>query len=140
MSRYKTQQNGYRFDKFIFWGFTLFCIIIVGSLIYINGIESQPYFKCKIAECPNPFYSELTHKCSYAFGFIKCKIKHDSWMDKKLLPKGEYGKKNPYDNFSLMLFSGLILAFILNHLIHNRGKPIMLDNIKKLERRLKKFK
>jgi len=138
MGRFNTTTKGYKYDKVLFWLTYLAVILIVGKIWLTHGIAANPYMNCtEDIGCFNPFSSEIYYDCTFGFGFLDCPINHYDWMEEEYLPKGEYG--TPPVSFS-WFFPAVIalfgLAFMLNHLMWNKGKRFhmsskLIDWIKK---------
>jgi len=141
MERFKTTTKGYKFDKVIFWGMTLFMLLILGGLFYKYGIEFKPYVKCSSLECENPFYNKNSYDCTLAFGFIDCPIKTEEWMNRPILTMGEYGTPPPKLGwFNIMILGFILCAIGLNHLLWNKGKSFhinLLDTLEKISGKIK---
>jgi len=129
MKRFNTMKNGYKFDKFIFWGIAIFFIGVVFIMGLKEGFYHHPYVNCKAETCENPL---LSAKCTHAFGLIDCNVVcNEKWCTQEILTRGEYGEKPKLTggNFSLIFFSVLLLGFVFNHYKHNRGVKIDLPDI-----------
>jgi len=99
----------YRIDKFI-TNIALFSIL--GFLWYIAAFYNynMDFFSCGAApgeSCLNPFY------------------KFVSWKNSQYLPAGNYGtdlSKGPFKLAGPVAVCVLLGAFLINHIIYNRGK------------------
>lgn len=113
--RYK-HKGTYIFDR---WIFQIMMFMIFGFLFFVAqshnyqmdyyqcmGGEAQPIELGNSGDCENPFYKEPT------------------WKNQQYLPPGEYGTDTRgIINICWLVSMGLfILAFVINHLIYNKGK------------------
>jgi len=148
MERFNTTRTGYKYDKLIFWGFAFIMLAIVAILIGKYGVTSKPYFNCNPGgvntscvlwddnvtrcsivgrNCENPFYSNKTFRCDYVFGLIACPIENYAWLKEERLTPGVYGETDQTAGAGYLMFGLLVLAFVLNHILHNRGKAPSID-------------
>jgi len=126
--RYK-KLKGYIFDKIIFNAGMIIIFIFLFIIMANMGFDfgTQIYFNCpnttNIGICENPFYEghlnhlpdKYTKKCVY------------DWCNEPYLPAGfEFGEKPPFIYRLALPFAifVLILSFVANHLIHNKGRFI----------------
>lgn len=123
MNRFNICDNGYRYDKAIFWSIIGLVSLLFFFVAYDSGFNFEPkfYFKCDSDICINPIadgsakaYNVFTGKeviCSY------------EWCNKEYLWRGEYGypPKQIYTIFPYVAFFMLFLGLLLNHGVHNRG-------------------
>lgn len=104
--------KGYKIDRLIF---QLAMVCIFAFLLYIAWSHNfnLDYYSCgaepefnggPIGLCHNPFYKAST------------------WKNMEYLPSGEYGTKPDalFNSAWYVTFLVIILAFVANHLIHNR--------------------
>jgi len=137
MERFKETSKGYKFDRFIFLGFTILMVLSVVLAVSQHGVNFKPYLKCTIGTCDNPFYTEQKYSCKMAFGFMHCPIEQYSWLNNETVSYGEYGEKPANLNLYVLLYmltAGLCL--VLNHFWHNKGKEFhlnIMDKFKGLE-------
>lgn len=120
------QWKGYVFDKYLFRAFMiiiltgLFCIVVIHDFdfspnMYISCSDDNP------VPCENPFYNAEIRSVDPYFRNVKCEW---DWCHQEYLPVGfEFGKKPDfwitYAPYLSFLF--LILAFVVNHIIYNKG-------------------
>ena len=118
MKRYNYASNGYRFDKLIFGSLLFLMVLGIAYEIKVNGVKHHPYLKCvgskMYPKCDNPFYLtnlSVNSKCT------------EEWCKQELLEPGVYGTPPDFifRHYTDMVFLGLVLCFVLNHYIHNRG-------------------
>lgn len=106
----------YVFDR---WIFTTMMLLIFGFLFYVAWSYNfnLDYYNCiKPAQmdvlkgCKNPFYQAPT------------------WKQSEYLYPGEYGTKPGFlfDSIWGVVIGSFILAFGLNHYVHNKGKKLGL--------------
>lgn len=125
--RFKCFRNGYVIDRYLI-RFTMLIIIIGYSLLLIGhnfDISQKVYFICPLNSpaggCVNPFYCDPVtfNNCDKDFGVDI--PNHIRGMDH--FPSGfEFGSKpnNFFKFFPLWVFSMLGLAFLINHIKHNK--------------------
>lgn len=115
-NRFKTIQTSkgpYKSDRWIWQGVILFCFLWLGFIAHSYDYNLD-YFKCGDGErlyegphqnCKNPFYKPGT-----------------AWKSMEELPYGEYGQKpGPlFNSAGSVVFGIMVLALLLNHIIHNR--------------------
>lgn len=129
MKSINTTSQGYKFDKRIFWGMVFILFLILASTFRSTGLNFVPYFECKEHACKNPLLSGQ-NSCTWALGMKTCDIICDEpWCKDELLPRGEYGKKPSIAHryFIQILIFLILLCFILNHLIHNKGRKFHVN-------------
>jgi len=128
-----TTDNGYIYDKRIFWSIIILAALSIAFLSNAYGLDLKPrfYFKCESYDgvCENPVYYG---NCEYGFKTVPCReLCPEDWCKQKLLGPGEYGEQQPKNillsHFELIFILMVILGLLLNHFIHNRGK---IPNIK----------
>lgn len=128
MKRYHTADNGYKYDRFIFWGLMLVVLGIMFSVFwqYNFNFKEQFYFNCRGPDpCKNPWASREMHATDFFGRNLKADCT-EAWCNQELLLPGEYGTKPPIilTHFSTIVIALSVLALLLNHFIHNRGKRI----------------
>ena len=126
MKRFNITKYGYKYDKIIFYSVLLILVSIFAVVLYNNDFELNKnylYFECLGNQsCINPIY-QLTCSNEKVWG-KDCSIKcEEDWCDLVLLPPGKYGKEPPriVQMFSFIAVVLMIIAFLLNHQIHNKG-------------------
>lgn len=142
---YNETDKGYIYDKRIFWVIMGVCLLLAFGIIASQNfsIKYNYYFKCEKDICINPLSQDFQ-----AYNVVtQTDFKKDcteDWCYKSTLPRGEYGKKSPLiiKLFPYIVLTLLILGMILNHLVHNKGKPfdIELDVSEKWKRKFKEIK
>lgn len=132
-------KKGYKFDKRIFAIY--FIVVLFMALVVMQrhnwDFSARPYFKCELEQCQNPFYYTPTCKAQLTagFGLIPLYTTEDckdtcEWCNEAYLPRGEYGeKKDSYllNNMWFIVLGLYVVAFVVNHYIHNRGRPFDLE-------------
>jgi len=126
MKRFNTTESGYRFDKLIFFPMILIVLGVVVFFWHQNGFDFKQhiYVKCSdFGNCSNPLMDTNVPE------FQKYKANClEEWCNQKTLLPGVYGKPPPSGFLynSLGWLSWLFFAFclVMNHFVHNRGKPI----------------
>ena len=123
--RFKLLKNGYSFDRYLFNGVMLFIFAYLFYVAWSSNFDLN-YFKCgddtsnMYDTCKNPFFTPK------------------SWINEPELPPGEYGiKPGPlYYSIYWVSFGLLILSFVVNHFIYNRGffKGFKLEEVADFER------
>ena len=120
--------NGYVWDKRFVWAAML---LIVGMFLYIayeNDFNFRYEFSTECLQengCINPLHLEGFQ----ASNLIRGDLKEDcteEWCEAPVLAKGSYGKRSSklYNNYFIISVGIIILALLLNHVVHNRGvKP-----------------
>ncbi len=120
--------NGYIYDKRIFWGVIAIVLVLVFfvSKDYNFNFKTNFYFKCEDYSCKNPIMNKQTRAYNT---YTDADLKKDciaDWCSQEFLPRGEYGIKPPdsfiFKNLPLISFGLVILALVINHIIHNKGK------------------
>lgn len=140
MNRFNTTRRGYKYDKVIFWFVMVITLCLVFYLFNLYSYDFNPkvYFKCESNFCDNPYYtSECKQQLRILF-FIPLWTSEDCkdnpeyyWLTEKTIPRGEYGDPPP-KNFIFNYIKGIIflifiVAFLLNHFAHNKGKPFDIE-------------
>ena len=119
---------GYKFDRYIFRGVIILIIIyFFGVWIYniagsgnINPFAKNLYLSCPYnSPCVNPVYNYCTpgQPCDKALNIP------ENIRIMETLPAGfKYGFFNwPAKLFGFIVFLELILAFVFNHFLYNKG-------------------
>lgn len=112
----------YTFDRYIFLFYILAVLIVAVALIIIlGGFDANKYLyvECKTSNnswCLNPLYNN-TNYCGKTIMWdeIAC--------NQEFIPNGfSMGKKPPaiLEIWGTVVFVGLLIMFIINHLIYNR--------------------
>lgn len=121
-----TKFGEYRFDKLIFGIFTLtmLFIFVIMFLVYGSDRTEHIYYTCNTAGdqpfCENPFLNNHP----------TCERIWDGACDQELIMNGfSYGEKAPWivDAWGFIVGGLLFCAFLINHLIHNRGKRLEME-------------
>lgn len=127
--KFKTiTENGYTFDRRIFWGVIGLCLLVILLIGYKENFNFKYhfYFECKKEMCPNPMldYKINNQVTNYDYK-QQCT---EAWCTAPFITRGVYGKKPiailkfyPYIVWGLVL-----LGLSGNHFIHNRGKKFGL--------------
>lgn len=146
MKRYNTTDNGYVYDKFIFW---FVMLLTVGGVFLIAArhdfkfSSTYVYIQCKgIQDCPNPLIEndeKYLQDCRQQLRILffiplyttkDCKEScTEDWCNWEMLPPGNYGTPpDPWVENYLYVVLGLILVGIVaNHFIHNRGRKFQIQ-------------
>ena len=126
MKIYQIADNGYKFDKRIFWSAML---IMVGAFLYVAAdnnfnLRYQFYYECEAVRCKNPFMDQAFQMWNTYTDYDYKTDCVDPWCKQKWLNRGVYGKRQPllFNYFTPLSFGLVILGLLLNHLIHNKGK------------------
>jgi hypothetical protein len=127
--RYKTIST-YRVDRWIVITGMIFCFLF---LLYVANSYNYDldYYSCPLNSDGSITGSKIMledHKPETKEGFCKNPFySAPDWKNEQYLPPGEYGTKlgNDFKYAWLVVWSIMILAFIGNHFIHNRGKNII---------------
>jgi len=125
IEKWLVKKGRYIFDKRIFIGFYLFCvvflIVVLAYTIEAYGFTAiykpEVYVNCNSKyPCLNPFYD----KCNAYNCGSNCK---QFCNQEYLFPGTTYGTKEPaYYNKGINLIIGYFIAcFIFNHFVFNRG-------------------
>lgn len=143
--------SGYIYDKRIFWGVIVICLVIMLYIFNQYGwnFKQQFYFKCEgLNACANPMRDRNLHIYNSYTGQNFKNDCTDGWCNQEFLLPGEYGTKPPggiFKYFKLIVVLLSIFALLLNHAIHNKGKRFSvklnipdkwLDKLRKLGKRL----
>jgi len=148
MKRYHCADNGYKFDRFIFWGVMGIMFLIIGGLLVSNDFSFKYnfYLKCdNPLGCENPLAAEgASYHNSFFTSWDYLDDCTDEWCKAKILKPGVYGRSpNPLiKNFFIICIMLMGLGLVVNHYIHNRGKKfaVRLAVSDKIWKRLKKIK
>jgi len=132
MGRFNKTKYGYIYDKYIFRTMLLLIYIYAIWVLAINDFDFsfKPYLLCEGSQpCENPFYEA---ECYYLGGFItkSCDLKcENDWCSQEYVLPGEYGKKTPnyIKNFGFTYFIIVLIALLLNHYLHNKGKMFDIE-------------
>ena len=156
----RTTNTGYKIDGRIFYLGFFIVLGFVFLIMYQHNFDfsTQFYFRCDKESCENPLVNIEDCKQRLTILFIvplytakDCRNNcFEDWCYKEYVPRGEYGK-NPKDDFlftyiwPIIIFI-MILAFISNHFIYNKGKKINLgilefwkSEVNKIEKFFKKL-
>lgn len=150
MKRYNVMDNGYRYDRVIFWIAFLFILGVIFQIALRNGFsfnETKIYLNCEDPNgCLNPLVENKLHfieRCRQQLRilfFIPLYTTEDchdtcteSWCTQAVLPPGEYG--TPPDpmiaRMPALIIAILAVSLLFNHLWHNRGlRPKIQLNLK----------
>lgn len=110
--------NGYIIDRRIF---LLLMVVIISLTIYGFSrydwnFEQKIYLSC---DSPTPCQNPLYERCS------------EWYCQEQLIPAGfEYGEKPDsfFMNFNMYVLLLVIVAFVLNHIIHNRNFELNVED------------
>ena len=127
MKKFHITEDGYIYDKRIFWGILILLVVIIGGLYVRDGMDRRISFICESPQgCINPlfeseYYNPIT-KENYLAGCV------GEWCTSEHLAPGVYGEPAPpiYKFFGLFVFCMIAFGLILNHYVHNKGKKISL--------------
>jgi len=127
--RYKVF-NDYKLDRWIFTTFMLLIFVFLFWIAWYYDFEMK-YFRCEksgptmmIGPGEDSVEYDVDDMCKNVF------YEPVSWKNQRYLPPGEYGMKlssRVYKSawpVSIALFA---LAFLINHLLHNRGYKLRGD-------------
>lgn len=132
MERYKKTKYGYRYDKVIFY-----CVVFLLTVGFVVGLsmngwelnKNYIHVKCdNVDGCSNPI-KKLVCTNEMIWG-EDCSIKCDKpWCELEHLPQGEYGEVEPrlVKHFGFIASVLIVIALLLNHLIHNKGVNVDLE-------------
>ena len=129
----KQKFNEWRFKKLGVYVFDklIFNILLYGLLGFIFYVAWSSNFDLDYYYCDKPYPGYDREICRYNSSTTACSLcenpfyKETTWKNAKYLPAGyEYGTKPTtlFNSVNTIVFVGLILAFLLNHLLYNRGK------------------
>lgn len=125
MNFYQVCDNGYKYDRRIFWGVMGILVTIFMALAYQNNfnLDYQFYFKCDQYSCLNPIMDPNSFQYNSITGQDNKAYCTASWCNELYLPRGEYGKSRPwiFKNFETIAILLVLAGLVLNHVIHNRG-------------------
>lgn len=117
-------KTDYTFKKWIFLTALIISLLFV-SLIFLQSktLKYQYYTKCPDLDPDNYMYGKPCKNSLY----MACS---EDICNKEFLEYGkEYGNKPPflmkYGNYTIVTL--LVLAFVFNHLIYNKGKKFKLE-------------
>lgn len=157
MKRYHITDGGYRYDRLIFWGAIAMILLFLGLIGARHNFDfstANVYIKCESdngVHCRNPIYNITECKQQLRILFViplyttkDCtETCTQDWCNWATLPPGEYGTPpDPLmDWIPFVAISLLVLAVLVNHFVHNRGKrPQIQLNLKKETReKIRKF-
>jgi len=119
----------YTLNKKIFWSNLILCILLVGSIIYTEGIDIITK-KTEIITCP-------------ADALTNCELRKTTGEFEYLKP-GETVTYNQFNQTKLNIVNYgvwvmLTISIIINHLLHNRKYPTRKE-LTKLYKKIKKTK
>ena len=120
MNRFKTTSKGYKYDLFIVYGVILLLCCLTFYVFYINdfNFNKHIFFECKQDYCYNPASLYTSNIKNYCW---------EEWCYQEYLPRGSYGSKPMmawvWNYIYLIAIGSVGIIFVLNHLIHNLGKP-----------------
>lgn len=127
MTIYHICDNGYKYDKRIFQGVTGILLLLIFGYAASQGFDFSYkfYFKCDQFVCDNPYSDDTAPYNSITGHKYLCKA---DWCKQKFLLRGEYGQREPevVSFFPYILSFLLLSGFILNHIIHNKGKQFSI--------------
>lgn len=143
----KETSKGYKYDRRFFWAGMIAIIVAFLNIAYQYefNFHNKMYFVCNdFGGCENPYFNM---ECDRAWLYgDKCLIEcREEWCKEEVLPTGVYGEKPPENfgrNFVIQIIVILLIAFILNHFFHNRGKVphfefLLTEKQKKFIKKLK---
>lgn len=123
---YNIADNGYIWDKRIVWLALLIIISLFFYIAYQNNFDFRYkfYTKCDDITCPNVM---ADNQRFWYNPYTKYDYKKDcteEWCMQDYIHRGEYGLKEPLlvANFDTIAWMLVLVALVLNHLVHNRGK------------------
>jgi len=139
MKRFRITDQGYKFDKLIFFGIFVMVLSLVLFVMYSNefNFDLHPYVICTGETCKNPYYDLIdckqTLKILWSIPIYTtkdCRIDCD-WCNQEFLTYGEYGTK-PKNGFLLnnLAWIGILLMFfglLMNHILHNKGNKFDIE-------------
>lgn len=140
MKRFNITKRGYKFDKLIFWVVLIFTISLVIYNFYLHSFDfsTRAYLNCESPTCSNPYYLEKCQQQLKILFFIPLYTTKScnedpayDWLQEKKLARGTYGEPPPqnflYIYIRIIVLGILILAFLLNHSLHNRGERFDIE-------------
>lgn len=155
MPRFNIMDNGYRYDKLIFWAafaLVVASVFIVSARNNFDFSNTKIYVECDHPMgCPNPLLNiENCQEQLRILFFIPLYTANDckenckeAWCTQEILQPGKYGTPpDPLIKYiPAIALTLVILALLANHLIHNRGKKFKVQlNLKpKTREKIKKF-
>lgn len=118
--------NGYIYDKRIFWGVMLLMLLVFTFIAWQNNFDfSYKFnFKCSGLSCENTLLESEYYNPATKYDFkADCK---DEWCKVEKLAPGFYGEKEPflYKMFVPLFIILVIGGLFMNHNIHNKGKNV----------------
>ena len=125
--------NNYKFDRLIF---NIFLCVSLLFLFYVANYYNydMDYYKCDARYDPsircdeNPLDEQCAQeKVKLSSYCLNPFYKETSWKNEKYLFSGEYGKKpgKLFNSVSFIIIILLILSFVINHFVYNKGKTII---------------
>jgi len=116
-------KNSYRFDRRFFLVPVITAILLLLVIGWQQGFkfDYNVYYECKQNACENPLMGGAAHNA--LLGSIDYNCKGD-WCTQPILDRGVYGTKPSglFKQFPMIMFSMLLLAFVVNHFAYNKGK------------------
>jgi hypothetical protein len=110
----------YRVNRLIFQGVFLMLLVLFVGAWALDGFGNLRLMNFKIncpedrgLSCPNPFYNHYEYSNIVPVSIISAEF----------LPAGFVYDKNNFiaDNYKLLMFIFIFLAFLINHLFYNKG-------------------
>jgi len=124
-------ENGYRFNRLLFF-IPIFILIIIFLFLCVDGgMVTHPYVVCEQLICSNPLHGELPECDGFYCPPIVCE---EEWCEQEFLTYGEYGKTSPpiAKNFMMVGFFLILLSFIFNHVFYNRNVKFSIPSKRRL--------
>ena len=137
--RFKKFGN-YKLDKYIFRTTTIIIFIFLFSVIVFQGLNPSIYVECEgELYCDNPYI--MYGICKFTLEQQIENVMYRNICSMEVIPKGEtLGKKPIINNTDIYSITGLIFlaGFILNHSKYNRRRKWNKQELKLIQRGLKK--
>lgn len=140
MGRFNITKRGYKYDKIIFWVVMIIttAVVLYNFAYYNFDFTPRVHMICEEFQCKNPYYGGECKQTLTILFFIPLYTTKDcstlegyEWIKEEYVPMGEYGDPPPegflYRDIPLIVIVCFVLAFLLNHFIHNKGKKFDIE-------------
>lgn len=156
MKRFNIMDNGYRYDRMIFWCAFLIILswlFVVAARNDFSFSQTKIFITCKDPHgCMNPlvenenYYLESCQEQLRILFFVPLYTAEDcrdtcteAWCTQAMLAPGTYGTPpDPWIKHTpALIIAILVVSLLFNHLVHNRGKRLKVQLNLKPETRAK---
>ena len=124
MKHFTVCDNGYKYDKRIFWVVKAGVIFLVFLVAYQLDFKFNYkfYYECNDYLCNNPLMDQEIKNSVTNYNYkLQCT---EPWCNLAQLPRGVYGTKPPWaiKNFLWVTLWLVFIGLVSNHLSYNWGK------------------